>query len=411
MHSAARSDPAGGATKSEAVELPEQLTARMRANLGKEGYKLVGTHSAVKLCRWTRAALRGRGGCYKHTFYGIMSYGCMEFTSSVACANRCLFCWRHHTNLAAADWRWKQDDPKEVLREAMQNHLQTIKELKGLPGLRSDFFSQVQGRVLHCALSLVGEPIMYPRLNELVHLMHQQGISTFLVTNAQHPDALRALDPVTQLYLSIDAATEQDLKRLDRPIHRDYWARFLQCVDILRSKKQRTVFRLTLVHGYNCVLGPLEEEGAAEPAPPANDLLNTCNRKRGGKRHKNVTSTFEGYAALVRRGEPDLIEIKGMTFCGGLDKESLSMKNVPRHQQGLCKALPEGVYALASEHEHSCCVLLALNGSRDFTGLDYCTVSPSWAVFGAEGRGFDPYQKRVFGKGRRRKLAQAEQAQ
>lgn len=38
--------------------------------------------------------LRGRGGCYKHTFYGIQSHRCMESTPSLACANKCIFCWR-----------------------------------------------------------------------------------------------------------------------------------------------------------------------------------------------------------------------------------------------------------------------------------------------------------------------------
>ena len=38
--------------------------------------------------------LRGRGGCYKHTFYGIESHRCMETTPSLACANKCVFCWR-----------------------------------------------------------------------------------------------------------------------------------------------------------------------------------------------------------------------------------------------------------------------------------------------------------------------------
>ena len=38
------------------------------------------------------------GGCYKHTFYGITSYQCMEATPSLACANKCVFCWRHHKN-------------------------------------------------------------------------------------------------------------------------------------------------------------------------------------------------------------------------------------------------------------------------------------------------------------------------
>lgn len=95
------------------------------------GYKLIGSHSGVKLCRWTKVSadrllnrysiatlwflckvtffpryvntffcffrqsmLRGRGGCYKHTFYGIESHRCMEATPSLACANKCVFCWR-----------------------------------------------------------------------------------------------------------------------------------------------------------------------------------------------------------------------------------------------------------------------------------------------------------------------------
>ena len=45
----------------------------------------------------------------------------------------------------------------------------------------------------HCALSLVGEPIMYPEINALVKLLHKKGISTFLVTNAQFPDSIRYL--------------------------------------------------------------------------------------------------------------------------------------------------------------------------------------------------------------------------
>jgi len=43
----------------------------------------------------------------------------------------------------------------------------------------------------HCALSLVGEPIMYPEINRFVELLHSKRISSFLVTNAQFPDAIR----------------------------------------------------------------------------------------------------------------------------------------------------------------------------------------------------------------------------
>ena len=52
----------------------EMLTDSLRKSLTKQGYKLIGSHSGVKICRWTKAMLRGRGGCYKHTFYGIESH-------------------------------------------------------------------------------------------------------------------------------------------------------------------------------------------------------------------------------------------------------------------------------------------------------------------------------------------------
>lgn len=70
------------------AEPREMVTPSQAKALKKEGYQLIGTHSAVKLCRWTKHQLRGRGGCYKHTFYGITSYQCMEATPSLACANK-----------------------------------------------------------------------------------------------------------------------------------------------------------------------------------------------------------------------------------------------------------------------------------------------------------------------------------
>lgn len=51
----------------------------------------------------------------------------------------------------------------------------------------------------HCALSLVGEPIMYPEINTLVDQLHQRRISTFLVTNAQFPEKIVSLKPITQV--------------------------------------------------------------------------------------------------------------------------------------------------------------------------------------------------------------------
>jgi hypothetical protein len=64
---AAAAEAAAAASSGAAREM---VTAAQRRALTKEGYKIIGSHSAVKLCRWTKAQLRGRGGCYKHTFYG-----------------------------------------------------------------------------------------------------------------------------------------------------------------------------------------------------------------------------------------------------------------------------------------------------------------------------------------------------
>ena len=54
----------------------------------------------------------------------------------------------------------------------------------------------------------------------------------------------RNLDPVTQLYVSVDAATRDSLKAVDRPLFKDFWERFQLCLQLLKAKQQRTVYRL-----------------------------------------------------------------------------------------------------------------------------------------------------------------------
>ncbi len=109
------------------------------------------------------------------------------------------------------------------------------------------------------------------------------------------------------------------------------------------------------------------------------------------------------------------------------------MENVPWHEevlffvQQLSDRLPG--YSVASEHEHSNCVLIASdrfrskgnNGWRTwidyeefhrlarrqretgeaFTAMDYAAETPDWAVFGSSDRGFDPEETR-FHRNRRK---------
>ncbi len=199
---------------------PEMVTPVVRESLTKQGYKIVGTHSGVKICRWTKAMLRGRGGCYKHSFYGIASHRCMEATPSLACANKCVFCWRHHTNPIGKEWKWKMEEPLEIVEGAVKEHCRMVKQMRGVPGVKPERLDEGMA-VRHCALSLVGEPIMYPKINEMCDELHRRGISTFLVTNAQFPEKIIDLVPVTQLYVSVDAATKESLKEIDRPLFGD----------------------------------------------------------------------------------------------------------------------------------------------------------------------------------------------
>ncbi|KAI9709524.1 MAG: hypothetical protein M1820_003284 [Bogoriella megaspora] len=392
--------------KSSTTVSPPVLKEMVPANspthaaLTKQGYSIIGSHSGVKICRWTKSALRGRGSCYKYSFYGIASHLCMETTPSLSCSNKCVFCWRHGTNPVGTTWRWITDAPEFIFEGVKEAHYKKIKMMRGIPGVRADRFIEA-GRIRHCALSLVGEPIFYPRINELLGLMHKERISTFLVCNAQHPEQLQTLTQVTQLYVSIDASNKDALRRIDRPLHRDFWERFLKCLDILRERRdeQRTVFRLTLVKGFN-----LDEEASQ-------------------------------YARLVERARPSFVEVKGVTYCGTSESKGagLTMQNVPYHYEVRqfveklkeCLRVEHGLsYGVAAEHAHSCCMLLGdedrfrkegrwrtwidygkffelLESGEKFGPEDYVgPETPEWALDG--NGGFDPRDERVDRKGRKK---------
>lgn len=161
-----------------------------------------------------------------------------------------MFCWRHHKNPVGREWRWKIDDPNEIVDLAVKEHVAMIKETRGIPGVKKDRWEEAH-TVRHCALSLVGEPIMYPRIDEFLADLHRRSISTFLVTNGQHPAAIESLRPITQLYVSVDASTPETLEAIDRPLFKDAWDRLRTSLKSLKTKGQRTVARLTVVKGWN----------------------------------------------------------------------------------------------------------------------------------------------------------------
>ncbi len=270
------------------------LTPEAKAELEKQQYRIVGSHSAVKTCGWTKNMINGEGGCYKLKFYGIMSNQCMQMTTSISCANRCTFCWRGYKAPVSKEWKWGVDEPEMILEESKKAHHKLLIGFGGSEKANKAAYEKSK-EIRHVALSLTGEPITYPRINELIDGFHKDHISTFLVTNSQYPEQIKNLKPITQLYCSVDAPTKEMLKDVDKPLFPDFWERMLQSLDFLAEKKQRTCIRLTMIKGVNM-------------------------------------SLLDKYAELISRGNPDFIEVKAYMFVGP-SMQRLSKENMPLHEE------------------------------------------------------------------------------
>ena len=80
------------------------------------------------------------------------------------------------------------------------------------------------------------------------------------------------------------------------------------------------------------------------------------------------TAEVTNYAKLVTLGQPDFIEVKGVTYCGSSGASSLTMQNVPYHEDvctfgevcGELKCLSSNVSALPIGNTRSdvgnCCL-------------------------------------------------------
>ncbi|MFC2134550.1 4-demethylwyosine synthase TYW1 [Bacteroidota bacterium] len=292
--------------------------------LEQQQYRVIGSHSAVKVCGWTKNMIRDLGGCYKLKFYGIMSNQCLQMTTSISCANRCTFCWRGYKAPVSKEWEWNVDEPNEIIDKSIEAHHNLLVGFKGSREANKKVYENSK-TVKHVALSLTGEPIIYPKINEIIKEFHKRKISTFLVTNAQYPEQIKNLEPVTQLYISLDAPNKKLLKEIDVPLFKDYWERLNKSLKYMAEKKYRTCIRVTIMKNLNDV----------EP---------------------------ENYAKLINKGNPDFIEVKAYMHVGESQKR-LKRENMPLHEymvefsKKLVKHMPD--YEIASEHIPSRVVMLA----------------------------------------------------
>lgn len=220
--------------------------------LEKQQYRIVGNHSAVKTCFWTKKALTEGRLCYKR-WYGIESHRCVQMTPSLPfCSHKCIFCWRLQ-DLTYIEEPKQPDDPIEIIEGCIKAQRKLLSGFKGNPKVPKKRFEEAM-KPRHFAISLAGEPCYYPRLSDLTEELIKRKLTVFLVTNGTRPDRLKNLEvEPTNLYISLCAPDKEAYLRVNRPLIPDGWERLNESLELMKNFSCRTVIRLTLAKGLNMV--------------------------------------------------------------------------------------------------------------------------------------------------------------
>lgn len=295
-----------------------------KALLKKHGYHLAGNHSAVKTCLWLNKSLRSEGSCYKSQFYGIASHRCLQMTPTLVCNHRCLHCWRAIEVPVEVPKVW--DSPEEIANSCLAEQRRLVSGYGG-----SEFMDRIKWKEAflpkHVAISLSGEPTMYPYLPELIDEFHKKSMTTFVVTNGTNPAMLERIEP-TQLYISLNAPDKETYAKVCSPLA-DTWENIKQSLAMLKDSKTRTAVRITLTRGLNMI----------NPG---------------------------GFADLIAIAEPDFVELKAYMHLG-FSRKRLALENMPSHEEVRDfsgKAAEALGYCIADESKNSRVVLLTKDGKK-----------------------------------------------
>jgi tRNA wybutosine-synthesizing protein 1 len=309
-----------------------QISPSIKKKLNKAKYGVF-NHSAVELCHYTKKSLSTEDSCYKHKFYGISTHRCMEMTPcAMNCENRCIYCWRPAEFYDTLEMpEHLVDDPKTIVHNLLEERRKLLVGFYGkrdvnATKLDESFFPE------HYAISLSGEPTMYPKLPGLIKYLYtlKATKSIFLVTNGQEPDMLYRLQDEnalpTQIYLSTNASNRNMFYKINGPRHKDAWERWLKSLQFISEAKTRTVLRMTLIRNFN------DDE-----------------------------KYYSEFADLIKKGSPHFVELKsymhvGMSINRLEESNMLEMDEVKTFSQGIKKHLLG--YSTMDESEISRIVVL-----------------------------------------------------
>jgi tRNA wybutosine-synthesizing protein 1 len=290
------------------MSLPEEL----RSLYYKQKYRLVGDHSAVKTCHWLSRSLNTRGeeNCYKNRFYGVPTHRCMQMTPSLGhCTQSCLFCWRATPETLGVGWEQTQMvedplDPDSIIDGCLEMHRKLLYGFGGNPRVDPEMYKEALEPV-HAAISLEGEPTLYPMLGELVDAYKSRGFkSVFIVTNGTKPEVLESLScEPTQLYVSLCAPDEETYEKTSRPMVPRAWEKIMESIELLDSFSCPTVLRHTLVPRLNMSCpekyGKLAELSNVTYIEPKAAMSVGAARNRFGYEEMAWFSDIQRFAALI----------------------------------------------------------------------------------------------------------------
>ena len=255
------------------------LTRTQVEKLESSGYRFVGSHNhaAAKICHWTKQSILDRGVCYKEKFYGIESHRCLQMAPAVPnCQQKCEFCWRD-LSYTQTQWDGEYDDPKTIIDEAIEAQNNLLCGFFGNDKANKEKLEESKTPT-NAAISLAGEPMLYPEIDELIAEFNRRNFTTFVVSNGQCVDKLKNLENEPyQLYLSLDAPTKKIYNEVCQPQISEGWDNLNQSLDTLASFNSRTCIRTTCVKGRN--------------------MINP-----------------EKYGELIKKSNPDFVEIKAFSL-------------------------------------------------------------------------------------------------
>ena len=269
------------------------LNKKQVEKLESSGYRFVGSHNhaAAKICHWTKQSILDKGVCYKEKFYGIESHRCLQMAPAVPnCQQKCEFCWRD-LSYTQTQWEGEYDDPKTIIDEAVKAQNNLLCGFFGNDKAKKEKLEESKTPT-NAAISLAGEPMLYPEIDELIAEFNRRNFTTFVVSNGQCVDKLKNLENEPyQLYLSLDAPTKKIYNDVCQPQISEGWDNLNQSLDTLASFNSRTCIRTTCVKG------------------------------------RNMTNP-EKYAELIKKASPDFVEIKAY-MCVGSSRHRLTPDNMP----------------------------------------------------------------------------------